>query len=206
MPPPSVSAVRCKQRCAGEGMARKGSRVVVKGTQLGDVVRVTFSGSASAAPRSVSDTRVTVRVPRGAITGPLVLTDSAGQLSAPSPDLQILQPAGLRLGDGPFATSVVGRRAFIDGARRPTLAYRLQGDASETVTVSVVSQASRAVVKTYDEGLVDPGALRAVAWDGTTDAATARGASARGARGTRTRGRTSSPSAARRWSRRAAAW
>src|SRR5687767_7422671 len=69
-PPPSVAAVKCKARCAGEGLARKGSRVVVKGTQLADVVRVTFTGSASAAPRSVSDTRVVVGVPRGAQTGP----------------------------------------------------------------------------------------------------------------------------------------
>jgi murein DD-endopeptidase MepM/ murein hydrolase activator NlpD len=167
-PPPSVTAVKCKRSCAGEGMARKGSRIVVKGTQLGDVVRVTFTGPASAVPRTVTDTRLVVRVPRGAVSGPLVLTDSLGQVSAASPELQILRPAALKLSAGPIATTVMARRAFIDGARRPTLSYRLQTGEATGVTVSVVSQASHTVVKSYDEGVVEPGALRAIAWDGTT--------------------------------------
>ncbi len=168
VPAPSATAVRCKADCAGEGVARRGSRVVVRGSQLADVVTVTFSGSVAAKPRSAGDRRLVVRVPKGAMSGPLVLTDSFGQASAPSPELQILRPAALKLTGGPIATTVTGRRAFIDGTRRPTLSYRLQTEDPLRVTVSIVHQATHTVVQSYDEGIVEPGSARAVAWDGQT--------------------------------------
>lgn len=181
VPPPSPASVTCAERCLDGGVARQGSKVVVRGTSLDQVTVVTFKGSAlagdeaSVRPVSVSARRLVARVPGKAYTGPLSLTDGLGQVSADSPVLQVFRPSQLKLSSGPIATSLSGRRAFIDGTQKPTLAYRLQTDKPAAVTVKVVSAATQAVVRTYDEGTVDPGVAQAVAWDGQTDLGKAAG-------------------------------
>jgi hypothetical protein len=160
-------------------MAKRGSRVLLRGTDLLDVVAVGFVGSplegdeVATKPISTREGRLAVKVPKRAATGPLVVQNELGQYSQPSPELQILTAKAPKRTDGPIATRVTGRKTFVDGPRRPTLSYRLQTDTPAQVTVAVVSQATSTVVDSFDEGTVAPGTTGAVAWR-TTKAAEGR--------------------------------
>src|SRR3712207_6329968 len=75
-PPPTVTSVKCQKRCADGGMAKTGSRVLLRGTDLLDVVAVGFVGSSlegdevATTPISTRKGRLAVKVPKGAATGP----------------------------------------------------------------------------------------------------------------------------------------
>lgn len=170
--PPSIDAVKCKSECEA-GLARTGSVLTVTGSDLGSVTTVRFTGSpvagdeAEAPAKAVRADKLRVTVPRGAGTGPLVVVDSSGRTSGPSGSVVVERVASPQRTGGPIATAVTGHRVFVDGAQRPTLAYRLQTGSPAEVTVTVVRAASGRVVKTFEEGLVKPGAEETVSWSGT---------------------------------------
>lgn len=163
---PVVTSVACTARCSGR-LAQVGSRVTLGGRDLEHAGVVAFTGGVTARPLSAAKDRVVVAVPAGVATGPLTVADDAGQTSAPSPVLGVLTVKMPPQTDGPIATTVSRRRAFVDGgARRPTLSYRLQTDAPAAVTVSVVNLRKRTVAAELDQGTVAPGGVEAVAWTG----------------------------------------
>lgn len=107
--PPVISGLACSTGCPGDGAqirdaeggveaktsshrvdVREGGRLVVRGRNLGATHRVIFLGSrkpgdeARARPRSVKERRISVKVPRRARTGRIVLLDSYGRKSRPS--------------------------------------------------------------------------------------------------------------------------
>jgi murein DD-endopeptidase MepM/ murein hydrolase activator NlpD len=170
-PPPVIDAVKCKRDCAG-GAARAGSKLLVTGSGMANVIGVEFLGSpldgdeVQAGPHVLADDRLTVTVPEGAATGPLAVLDELGQSSEPSAPVAIDKVAVPKRTRGPIATVVSGRKVFVDGVRAPTLTYRLQTDVPAEVTVTVVRQGSGRAVKTFDEGRVEPGAEERVAWRG----------------------------------------
>ncbi len=166
-PPPTVTKLSCRSKCA-DGVARAGSRIVLRGNELGDVTAVTFALDTPATPRRVTARRIVVKVPRGAITGPVTVTDSLGRASDPSRALEILDAKPPRRTSGPIATALTRRKAFVDGVRRPTLSYRLQTPGPAAVTVTVVDAGTGAVVETLDQGTVTPGTDEVVTWRGTT--------------------------------------
>lgn len=164
-PPPRVADVKCRSGCEG-GVAHAGSRLVITGTGLQDVVAVAFRGARPAEAGRVTADRVRVVVPAGAQTGPLTVADRMGQSSAPSRIVVIEHLASPERTRGPIATAVTARKAFVDGLRAPTLTYRLQTGAPAEVTVTIVRQGSGRVVRSFDEGVVEPGTDRHVAWRG----------------------------------------
>ncbi len=164
-PPPTITSVKCRTKCAG-GAARAGSQVLLKGKDLAGVTALTFSVDAAAVPKSVSAKRVVAVVPAGTISGPVTATDGMGRASAPSPVLQVLEAATPERTSGPIATALKGRKAFVDGTRRPTLSYRLQTSKPAAVTVNVINVGTKAIVDTIEQGTVEPGEDQAVAWAG----------------------------------------
>lgn len=106
-------------------------------------------------------------IPAGAVSGPLVVMDSEGQLSAPFRSLRVRRPAVPKRTRGPIATVVTGRRAFVDGELEPTLTFRLNTPHPADVTVSVVRRGDGKAIRRFRQGTVAPGELGEVAWDGT---------------------------------------
>jgi murein DD-endopeptidase MepM/ murein hydrolase activator NlpD len=171
-PVPVVEAIACRARCEGS-YVRAGSGIAISGDGLGDAATVTFVGTrsagdeVSAAPRRASEHRVMVTVPAGAVRGPVVVADADGTASKPSKaPVKVLRPVTPKSTGGPIATAVTGRKAFFDGARRPTLTYFLATDGPAVVTVTVVGADDGRLVATFDQGSVDPGQTRTVSWDG----------------------------------------
>jgi murein DD-endopeptidase MepM/ murein hydrolase activator NlpD len=171
-PPPVLQQVKCKRDCE-DGIAQTGSVLAVSGTNLSDVVSVTFAGSplagdeTSATAKAVKPDSLRVKVPRHAESGSIVLVDSTGRESGRSAAVTIERVASPKRTSGPIASVVTGHRVFVDGSQRPTLAYRLQTGAPADVTVTVVRLSNGRVVKTFDEGTVRPGSEERVSWSGS---------------------------------------
>ena len=93
---PEVTKVSCIRRCASRKRAQGGSTLRVSGTSLDGVVRLIFSGSRGrsddtvASVRSGGSTRMTVKVPIGAVSGPLVAFVSRSVRSLPTKPTAIL--------------------------------------------------------------------------------------------------------------------
>ena len=77
---PKITKVKCVRRCASRRRARGGSTVRITGTDLAAVRLVTFHGTygrgddATARARGGNPGRLSVRVPVGAISGPVSVT------------------------------------------------------------------------------------------------------------------------------------
>jgi len=167
-PVPAVTAVTCRTGCSG-AYARTGSVVALKGKSLADVVAVAFTGGPPVRPQRASEKQLLVVVPKDAATGAVVVADSSGQASAPSPPAKIREVAVPERNRGPLATVVTGRKAFVDGELAPTLTYRLDAGRAADVVVSVVRRRDNRVVKTFDQGSVAPGETREVPWRGRAE-------------------------------------
>src|SRR4051794_17244123 len=90
MPKPAViRSVRCLGDCAGA--VRPGARLRLRGRNLRGTDMVLFLGAADAAddvaatPLRRARTRVDVRVPLGAVAGPVTVSDRNGTQAAPAP-------------------------------------------------------------------------------------------------------------------------
>jgi murein DD-endopeptidase MepM/ murein hydrolase activator NlpD len=167
-PMPKVSDVACRSACAGT-VAQLGSVLRLDGESLQSVRAISFLGGlapgdeVSAAPDKATTTRVLVTVPPGAVSGPVMVTDIDGQTSV-SPPVEIVETALPEATSGPIATAVTSTKAFVDGERAPTLAYRLNTEAPADVTVSVVRTGSDKTAATIDQGTVAPGEIKTVSW------------------------------------------
>src|SRR5262249_22643082 len=88
--PASVAAASCAASCGGGGVLRPGSLLRVRGKTLVRADEVVFLGAAgeqddvAAAIVKRSKTSADVRVPFGAIAGPVAVQDIDGAMSAPT--------------------------------------------------------------------------------------------------------------------------
>ena len=125
-PSPKLRALICRTACAGVSVARAGSRVRVKGRALKSVDSVVFQGAPGGADDvSVPALRphkkwVDARVPRTAVSGPVVLVSVDGAESAPSPVPLTIDPAAPPATGGTGDTLGDRRR----GAGQPRLLRR----------------------------------------------------------------------------------
>lgn len=181
-PPPRLQTVECRTLCSGTAAVRPGSRVALKGRRLKAVREVTFLGSAArgdeaaVAPERTSRRRVYVRVPTGAASGRVSVTDDEGLTArATRRRLTVERLASRRVqGDGvAMDIAVNANKAFFDASRRPSVTFTVHGSAPANAVVDVVREADRAVVASYDEGLVAPGETRVVSWNGRDGATVA---------------------------------
>ena len=169
-PAPKPSTLRCRTECAGPGVARTGSLIWVSGRELDGSELVTFMGGAASGdevavePERVSATRITVRIPRGAVSGPVVVTGADGQISKPTRRGIRIDQVQTRRAAGGIELAVTGKKVFFDGERRPTVTFSVRE--AGRVVVELVRIEDGAVVVRWDQGTVAAGEQRTVTWDG----------------------------------------
>ena len=188
--PPKISKVSCIRGCASRHRPRPGSTLKITGTELGGARRVVFHGGTGRADdvvspvRPGSSTRLNVRVPLGAVSGPISVRVS-GTLGSnrtrpvailppppPSPNPTLTPVPGPHDAGAPQLETGTSRTRVFYGARRAVVfSYRLS--ASSNAQVQLVSAANGSVVRTWSPGPVPAGAVESVAWSGSLGGAPA---------------------------------
>jgi murein DD-endopeptidase MepM/ murein hydrolase activator NlpD len=170
---PRPESVTCSERCADLSAARPGSTVRVYGRDLDGVAGVIFLGKpggtddVAVAPSKVRSRTVYVTVPAKAVGGPLVLRTADGLASAPTEPVDIDHgPTRIASGGPGVDAQVESRRAFFDGKRPAALNYLVKGSSPVRVSVALVHAGSDTVVASWSPGLVEPGTVQRVRWDG----------------------------------------
>jgi murein DD-endopeptidase MepM/ murein hydrolase activator NlpD len=190
---PRVSKVTCVRSCASKQRLRGGSVLAATGTELSGVTQLTFLGSygksddVSVRVRSGSKTRVQARVPLGARTGPISLSNASGGTSRPSKAVLILPPLppepnpelspvpGPRLAGAPrLETGTSRTKAFVDARPGVKFSFRLSGASATSLTVELVSALDGSVVKSWTPQQVAPDVVQTVSWNGRLGHAAAR--------------------------------
>ena len=182
---PKVSKVTCMRRCASKSRAQGGSTIKLTGSGLASVAKVRFDGSyghgddQSVSVRSHSDTSLTVRVPVGAVSGPVTVVTAEQAKSKATAPLAILPPpppapnpvlslvpgfsadAALRVETGTSRT-----RAYVGARRAVTFSYRVTGVLATPPTVELIRASDGESVKTWAPEAVASGEEQSISWDG----------------------------------------
>ena len=177
-PAPLLRSWRCTRECVDSRSGSTGSRLRLRGKRLKRTFEVIFQGApgeaddVAAAPLRRSTRAVSLNIPLGAVSGPIVVSDRDGNQSAASnPAATISASVSLKAAGGPPTIEVQtrARRAFFDAARPATVSYVVHGDAATHVVVELVRASDGAVVTTWDAGQVAPETAQTLSWDGTVD-------------------------------------
>jgi murein DD-endopeptidase MepM/ murein hydrolase activator NlpD len=181
---PKVSKVTCMRRCASKSRAQGGSTIKVAGSGLASVAKVLFNGSyghgddQTVSVRSHSDSTLTVRVPVGAVSGPITVVTAEQAKSkatapvailpppppAPNPVLSLvpgLSADGLRVETGTSRT-----RAYVGARRAVTFSYRVTGALATAPTIDLIRASDGESVKTWAPEAVASGEEQSISWDG----------------------------------------
>jgi len=178
VPQPEIAKVKCARACGSRRRAQAGSTIVLVGSAFGGASKVIFNGSAgrgddvSARARAIGSRKIRVKVPLGAVTGPVTVYVSKSAVSKPSKAVPILPPPpptpNAELSQVPGVPSLetgTSRTKVFSGARRAvTFSYRL-ADAME-VTVELIRASDGAVAASWEQGLVPAGEVHDVVWSG----------------------------------------
>jgi murein DD-endopeptidase MepM/ murein hydrolase activator NlpD len=180
---PKIAKVSCARRCASKSRAQGGSTIKLTGSGLSTAAQIIFGGSYGSADdekvkvRSRSDTTLSVRVPIGAITGPITVVTAEKAKSRPTKPLAILPPPppepnavlsavpGLRAGVK-VETGTSRTRAYVGARRAVTFSYRITGALAENPTVELVRASDGTAVKTWTPDRVVSGDVQSISWDG----------------------------------------
>jgi hypothetical protein len=171
---PELTAVACIETCAGERKATVGSRVELRGRNLGGVTTVKFSIEGGTrigvAPLSADPKRVTAQVPDGAVTGRPRVVDDLGNADTAPDDLVIVSADQI-----PQAGEFELRRAeakpgkaFFAGDRNTKLTYLFDG-ATTDVRIRVVKRGTDTVVADFRQDAQEPFVEHTATWDGRND-------------------------------------
>jgi murein DD-endopeptidase MepM/ murein hydrolase activator NlpD len=189
---PKVSKVSCVRRCASKQRAQGGSTVKLSGSGLSTAETVVFNGSygrgddIEVAVQPRSDTSISVRVPVGAVSGPVTVRTAEGGKSKPTAAVAILPPPppepnpvlspvpGLRAGSPVMIETGTSRtRAYVGARRAVTFSYRITGALAAAPTVELVRASDGLAVKTWSTEATS-GAVQTIAWDGRIGRAAAK--------------------------------
>jgi murein DD-endopeptidase MepM/ murein hydrolase activator NlpD len=189
---PEVGKVVCLSRCASRKRAQGGSTVRIDGEELGEATSVVFMGSTgrsddiSSKVRPGSATRISARVPVGAVSGPVSVLTASGGRSAPSRPVAILPPpppapnAQLTPAPGPvepgapvLETGTSRTRVFVGARRAVAFSYRVQAAAAVSVQVDLVRASDGLAVKSWTPAPAQPGKVGTVVWSGSLGGAAA---------------------------------
>jgi murein DD-endopeptidase MepM/ murein hydrolase activator NlpD len=174
-PSPELQRWACVRRCNDRQTATPGATLRLRGRWLGRAYEVVFLGAdgsaddVSAAPLARSRTRVDVRLPLGAVPGPMVVADRDGLESAPSAQpVAIALPATLRAAGGAPSVEVQAhaRRAFFDARRAGAVSYVVHGEGPANVAIELVRRSDEAVLRRWDVGAVVPEQRQTLRWNG----------------------------------------
>ena len=177
-PAPLLRSWSCTRNCQDSRSGGSGSMLRLRGKWLGRTFEVIFQGApgeaddVAAAPVRRKRKAASVRIPLGAVSGPIVVSDRDGMQSAPTDAVvNISAPVSLKAAGGPPTIEVQtrARRAFFDAARPATVSYVVHGDAATHVVVELVRASDSAVVTTWDAGEIAPETPQTLSWDGTVE-------------------------------------
>ena len=170
-----LSRLACASGCGQAGAVRPGAVLRVRGRGLRRTAEVDFGGApgasddVGAAPLRRRRNFVDVRVPLGAVTGPVTVLDRDGVVSAPAPALLSVEPTA---GPTPAAggpsidVDVHAPKAYFDAQRPIRVAYVVHDDRPVDVRVELLRQADGAVVAGWAPGVVAPETPQSVQWNG----------------------------------------
>jgi murein DD-endopeptidase MepM/ murein hydrolase activator NlpD len=147
-------------RVRGKEM-RRADEVVFLGTE-----GVEDDVTATAVTRRRSS--VDVRVPLGAVAGPVAVVDRDRALSSPSPAVIAVEPTPASAAPSVDA-AVNAPRAFVDSAQPPVLTYVVHGPGPAQVAIQLVRETDGVVLLNWDAPQVAPEAIQRLAWDGRVD-------------------------------------
>jgi murein DD-endopeptidase MepM/ murein hydrolase activator NlpD len=178
VPQPAISKVQCARRCGSHRRARAGSTIAIVGEAFDGARKVIFRGAAGrrddlAIPaRGVTSRRIRVKVPIGAVSGPVEVYVSRAAVSEPSKPLAILPPpppapnAELsRVPGVPSLETGTSRTKVFYGARRAvSFSYRLAS--AMQVKVELVNAADGSIAAAWDQGVVEAGQIKEIVWSG----------------------------------------
>ena len=178
-PAPTLRTWRCVRHCVNPTTAATGAVLRLRGRTLGRAYEIVFLGATgetddvAAAPLTRTKKRVSVRVPLGAASGPLLIQDRDGLQSATSRvPLAVAAPVALKVGAGGLPAVEVqtrSRRAFFDAARPATVTYVVHGGSATRVLVELIRAGDGVVVGSWDQGDIMPEAPKTVSWTGIAD-------------------------------------
>ena len=183
---PKVSDVDCLRACASRGRAQSGSTLRVRGKALSGVDSITFHGAngrgddARAKVRPGSATRLNVKVPAGASSGPLSAHTEDDQTSKRTKPLAILPGPppeanpdltpvpGLRQAGAPrLETGTSRTKAYVGARRAVTFSYRVTDGTPASVRVELVRASDSSVVRAWTPTTAE-GAVQKLSWNGKT--------------------------------------
>ena len=176
-PAPTVRSWTCLSDCLDAQSVRTGSTLRLRGRRLGRTYEVTFLGAegvdddVSTAPLRRRGRRVDVRVPLGAVSGPIAVARRSGFGSEPTAALLAIHPAAAppAMAAGPtIEVQAQARRAFFYGARPAKVTYVVRGAAASSVLVELLRARDGAVVASWQAADVPADVPQTVSWDGTS--------------------------------------
>src|SRR4051794_10984583 len=167
--PAVIARVDCAAACGGPGAVRPGSLVRVRGRVLARADQVVFMGGLGEADDVLADvvvrrkTSADVKVPLGALSGPVAVVDLDGAVSAASAPLVV---ESLPPGSAPAVElGVRTPRFYYDAAVPATLRFVVHG-APAPAAVDVAREDDGVVVAHWDLPSVAPEVVTTVTWDG----------------------------------------
>jgi murein DD-endopeptidase MepM/ murein hydrolase activator NlpD len=178
--PGHLRTIRCLEGCANASTPMTDARLRLRGRGLRGTETVDFLGGpdgaddVEATPLRVTRGAVDVRVPLGAATGPVTVSDHDGIQAAKPLDLTVAPglagaPRTLVASGPQIEAQVASPRAFFDSAVPPHLTYVLHGGAPAPVTIDVVDEADGTVVASWPAGTITPEVPQTASWDGMVD-------------------------------------
>ena len=175
--PPVRSKVRlagleCASGCGTAGAVRPGALLRVRGQGLRRTAEVEFGGApgpaddVAAAPLRRTKGLLDVRVPLGAVSGPVTVLDRDGVASAPAPAPLSVEPATHSAVGPSIDVDVHAPKAYFDAQNPIRVAYVVHDDRPVDVRVELVRQADGAVVASWAPGVVAPETPQVLQWNG----------------------------------------
>jgi len=170
-----LSGLACASGCGAGGGVRPDAVLRVRGVGLRRTAEVRFGGApgagddVAAAPLRRREGLVDVRVPLGAVTGPVTVLDRDGVVSTAAPAPLTVEPlaAATPGAEGPsIDVDVHAPKAYFDAQRPMRVAYVVHDDRPVAVRVELVRQADGAVVASWTPGVVPPETPQVVQWNG----------------------------------------
>ncbi len=168
-PLPLVTEISCAARCDSLDAVAPGSLLRVRGTAMREVRKIVFLGARGGADDVVAPAlrsrvkSVDVLVPETALSGPLMAVNGDGGQSVPSRAAVSVQRA--KAGAAGLDVRVVGKQVFVGAARLARV--DLLARQSMAVAVALVRLSDGVVVQGWPLGLLAPGVVKTVTWDGT---------------------------------------
>jgi len=172
-PAPAVRSWRCVRDCVDVQAVRTGSILRLRGAALGRAYEVTFLGAAgpdddvATAPLQRKRRRVDVRVPLGAVSGPVLVADRDG-LASPATEAPLaIHPPATNPAGPTIEVQTQARRAFFDAERPAKVTYVVRGAAASSVLVELLRARDGAAVASWEAGAVPADVPQTLTWDGT---------------------------------------